>query len=165
MARHTTNSSATSLFQEELAQASPQQADIDGSATPQGNNHLSSCEEADCQRETPGDKLRAAKAEAQARASRTLIGSIIPYINAGADSLKPRLLSGNIINRTFIQLLPLNRRRNKPQSTATKSQSTPEHAPRETSVAPRYHAPSANRRQPRSRRFRSCTSRCPRQSH
>lgn len=29
---------------------------------------------------------------------------------------------------------------------------------------PRYRAPNANRRQPRSRRFRSCTSRCPRQS-
>ena len=36
---------------------------------------------------------------------------------------------------------------------------------KETSVAPRYRAPNANRRQPRSRRFRSCTSRCPRQSH
>ena len=30
---------------------------------------------------------------------------------------------------------------------------------------PKYRAPNANRRQPRSRRFRSCTSRCPRQSH
>lgn len=76
------------LFQEEPAQASPQQTDIDGSATPQGSNHLSFGEEADCRRETPGDKLRAAKSEAQAKASRTLIGSIIPYINAGADSLK-----------------------------------------------------------------------------
>lgn len=76
------------LFQEKLAQASPRQADIDGSATPQGSNHLSFGEEADCRRETPGDTFRAAKAEAQARASRTLIGSIAPYINTGADSLK-----------------------------------------------------------------------------
>ena len=31
-------------------------------------------------------------------------------------------------------LLPLNRRRNKPQATAAKSQSTPEHAPREAPI-------------------------------
>ena len=76
------------LFQEEPAQASPQQADIGSSATLQGSNHPSFGEEATCRRETPGDKLQAAKAEAQAKASRTLIGSIIPYINVGADSLK-----------------------------------------------------------------------------
>ena len=45
------------LFQEELAQASPQQADIAGPAASQGSNHPSPDEEAGCGRETPDDML------------------------------------------------------------------------------------------------------------
>lgn len=65
-------------FQEELAQASPRQADIGGSATPQGSDRLSFGEEADRRRGTPGDELRAAKAEVPARASRALITVATP---------------------------------------------------------------------------------------
>ena len=50
---------------------------------------------------------------------------------------------------------------NRQQPNPKAPRSTP---PERRPSLPRYRAPNANRHQPRSRRFRSCTSRCPRQS-
>ena len=61
-------------FQEELAQASPRQADIGGSATPQGSDRLSFGTKAGRRRGTPGDELLAVPA----RASRALITVATP---------------------------------------------------------------------------------------
>ena len=77
------------LFQEELAQASPQQADIGGSASPQGTVTPSFGGKAGRRRGTPGDVLRAAEAEAQAEAARALIGADMgPDVNSATSPVR-----------------------------------------------------------------------------